>query len=170
MSLRSLLLLSTLSSCMFVYANAVPTTAPACTAKQIRIYEVAVDMPGMMKSQSLYGIINHSKTACSLQGVPTVVGLSKGSPVTIAAAAQQNSNVVILPPMHHQKSIPSNQLAWFAFQGNAASNGPTFTQIQVTLPGIPDHPYTISYSGYSTAVSGVTAIQQDAQNWIQITA
>jgi hypothetical protein len=144
-------------------------TLPVCTAAQLQVYEVAVDQPGMMKSYSLYGIINTSTTACTLRGTPTVVGLASPTNITIPATSQIATPAVVVYPLSKKDSVISTQLVWFAFQGNAASNGPTFKTIQVTLPGLADHPYTVAYSGYSTAVSGLTSIQQGAQNWLNLT-
>jgi hypothetical protein len=158
-----------MACCTALTSYAQTASIPACTASQLNVYEVAVDMPGMMKSQSLYGIINQSSTACTLQGTPSVIGLAQGKNITVAATSQVIGPKITLYPLHKKDSIISTELVWFGFQGNAASDGPTFKTIQVTLPGLPDHPYTVSYSGYSTAVSGLTTIQQGAQNWLNLT-
>ncbi len=145
------------------------TTVPPCTAAQLQIYEVAVDMPGMMKSHSLYGIINHSQTACMLQGTPQIWGLAEGKPIELTQHQAQVSQAVIVQPLSKKDSVLSTQLVWFGFDGNAASDGAPFKTIRVILPGLPEHPYTVSYSGYSTAVYGLTPIQQGAQNWLKQT-
>ena len=132
---------------------------PYCTADQVSIHELALSAGGMMQTRSLYALVNDSKTACRIAGMPAVWGLAAGKNIYLSKTPIPQGHDVILKPLAKKNAIPFNQLVWFSLRGNAASDGPTFNTIQVALPGILNKTYTVHYSGYSTGIDSLSPIQ-----------
>lgn len=156
-----------LSACMLnapIYADTTSTQVPYCRGEQLAIHQIAVDSPGMMKTRSLYGIINTSEKSCRLNGTPAVWGISNNQKIYLSKDAQQNAQDVILEPAA-QNSISSDKLVWFSMKGSGAIGGTPFKTIHIILPGISGHVYTVKYDGYNAIANSISTVQKNAASW-----
>ncbi len=161
---KSLFLVSIGILALPIYASTASTKIPYCSAEQLAIYQIASDHPGMMKSRTLYGVINTSQKSCRLNGSPAAWGIRNQEKIYLSKVAQQNGPSVLVEPAT-KDSISSDKLVWFSIDGSAAVDGAPFKTIQIMLPGIANHIYTLPYNDYNAVGNSPSPLQKNAALW-----
>lgn len=147
-----------------IYANAISTKTPYCKGEQLAIYQIVSCYPGMSKSITIYGIINNSQESCRLNGSLAAWGTSHQDKIYLSKIAQQNGPSVLVEPAT-KNYIFSDKLVWFSISGSAAVDGAPFQAIQIMLPGIANHIYTVPYNGYNAIGNPPSLLQKNAALW-----
>jgi len=164
-------------------------SVPYCKADQLKIHELTCNYPGMMKTQTLYEIINVSHSSCRLcAGTPSIWAIDKNgrhilvnknnsslSRNTISSfrglTAESRRHDILLNPAIKSRDdglvLRNNdtreKVVWFSIEATAAYDPrklPEFNKIVVALPGLSDKTFSVDYHGYTSGVLKITALQK----------
>lgn len=125
---------------------------PYCTAKQLTIYLIGIDTPGMSKVRTLHGIINTSKQACRLSNDNN------------SASLKIADRSIVIESSANADSISSDKLVWFSIDATTAVAHPPFKTTKIKLPGIAQS-YSVKLGSLVTGLGNISAIQKNAAKW-----
>lgn len=111
----------------------------ACKPSQLKMSLLAINSPGMMQANLLYGIINQGKSACAILSNLGVWAVeSNGNAVKIVMRqgdkfpVNKHKFIKIVPPQH-KDYINANDLVWFSLH-SAHDDAHRFFKILVKIP------------------------------------